>query len=127
MARVRQRWVSGVRFLRVTREPQRRSSSLHSRIACGNGRILLRVVYLSVQETQHPRRPCRSGFRVGREPPFPTVIAPGFVPFETLLRRAAAIVHHGGIGTTLHALTAGIPQLIPPMFDDQFYNARRDE
>jgi len=39
-----------------------------------------------------------------------------FVPFKPLLNRAAAVVHHAGIGTTALCLAAGIPQIaIPPM------------
>lgn len=48
-----------------------------------------------------------------------------YVPFQTLLPGVAAFVHHGGIGTTSHALLAGVPQLIRPMGFDQFDNARR--
>jgi UDP:flavonoid glycosyltransferase YjiC (YdhE family) len=48
-----------------------------------------------------------------------------FVPHSRLLPHAAAIVHHGGIGTVAQALTAGIPQLIVPGFLDQPDNARR--
>lgn len=46
-----------------------------------------------------------------------------YVPFSALLPRAAAIVHHGGIGTTAHALAAGIPQLVVPRIYDQPDNA----
>jgi UDP:flavonoid glycosyltransferase YjiC (YdhE family) len=46
-----------------------------------------------------------------------------YVPFRALLPRAAAIVHHGGIGTTAHALAAGIPQLVVPRIYDQPDNA----
>ena len=46
-----------------------------------------------------------------------------FVPFGTLLPRCAALVHHGGIGTTAQALRSGVPQLIMPMSHDQFDNA----
>jgi UDP:flavonoid glycosyltransferase YjiC (YdhE family) len=49
----------------------------------------------------------------------------GFVPLSTVLPRAAAIVHHGGIGTLGQALAAGIPQLTVPMILDQFDNSRR--
>ena len=38
-----------------------------------------------------------------------------FVPFGWILPRAAAVVHHGGIGSTAQGLAAGIPQLIMPM------------
>jgi UDP:flavonoid glycosyltransferase YjiC (YdhE family) len=48
-----------------------------------------------------------------------------FVPHGRLLPRAAALVHHGGIGTAFQALAAGIPQLIVPMFLDQPDNGRR--
>jgi len=48
-----------------------------------------------------------------------------YVPFGALLPRLAALVHHGGIGTTSQALRAGVPQLIRPMAFDQFDNARR--
>ena len=40
-----------------------------------------------------------------------------------MLPRAAALVHHGGIGTTSQALAAGCPQLIMPMAHDQRDNA----
>lgn len=48
-----------------------------------------------------------------------------FVPYHLLLPRLAAIVHHGGIGTTSLALQAGVPQLIRPVAYDQFDNANR--
>jgi rhamnosyltransferase subunit B len=48
-----------------------------------------------------------------------------FVPYHLLLPKLAAIVHHGGIGTTSLALHAGIPQLIRPVAYDQFDNANR--
>lgn len=48
-----------------------------------------------------------------------------YAPFSTLLPRCAAIVHHGGIGTSAQALAAGIPQLVVPMAHDQPDNAWR--
>lgn len=48
-----------------------------------------------------------------------------FVPHSRLLPRAAALVHHGGIGSAFQALVAGIPQLIVPVFLDQPDNGRR--
>ncbi|HEY7087715.1 MAG TPA: glycosyltransferase [Tepidisphaeraceae bacterium] len=50
-----------------------------------------------------------------------------YAPFGTLLPRCAALVHHGGIGTTAQALRGGVPQLIMPMSHDQFDNADRVE
>jgi len=48
-----------------------------------------------------------------------------FVPFSQLLPRAAALVHHGGIGTSAQALAAGVPQVVMPMAYDQLDNAHR--
>jgi rhamnosyltransferase subunit B len=47
------------------------------------------------------------------------------IPFGRLFPRAAAVVHHGGIGTTAQALLAGVPQLVMPMAFDQHDNADR--
>jgi len=48
-----------------------------------------------------------------------------YIPFSQVLPRAAAIVHHGGIGTVAQALAAGIPQLVVPFAHDQPDNALR--
>jgi rhamnosyltransferase subunit B len=48
-----------------------------------------------------------------------------YVPLASLLPRAAALVHHGGIGTTAEAFRAGIPQVITPFGWDQFDNVAR--
>ncbi|HEX8786854.1 MAG TPA: nucleotide disphospho-sugar-binding domain-containing protein, partial [Telluria sp.] len=50
-----------------------------------------------------------------------------YVPLRSLLPRVAALVHHGGIGTTAEALRAGTPQLVVPLAHDQFDNAARVE
>jgi UDP:flavonoid glycosyltransferase YjiC (YdhE family) len=48
-----------------------------------------------------------------------------YAPHSLLFPRAAAIVHHGGIGTMAQALRSGRPQLIVPYFADQIDNAAR--
>jgi UDP:flavonoid glycosyltransferase YjiC (YdhE family) len=48
-----------------------------------------------------------------------------FAPFQELLPLCAAVVHHGGIGTTARALAAGTPQLVLPWAWDQPDNAAR--
>jgi UDP:flavonoid glycosyltransferase YjiC (YdhE family) len=60
----------------------------------------------------------------------PTRLPPGvrhcaFAPFRRLLPRCAAVVHHGGVGTTAAALEAGCPQLVLPLAWDQPDNAAR--
>lgn len=50
-----------------------------------------------------------------------------YVPLHRILPAAAAIFHHGGIGTTAQALRAGVPQVVAPVFFDQFDNAARVE
>jgi UDP:flavonoid glycosyltransferase YjiC (YdhE family) len=55
----------------------------------------------------------------------PSDLPPGvehvaFASFSELFGRAAAVVHHGGIGTIAHALAAGIPQLVLPIVGEQF-------
>jgi vancomycin aglycone glucosyltransferase len=47
------------------------------------------------------------------------------VNHEKLFSRVAAIVHHGGAGTTTAAARAGTPQIIIPHNYDQFYWAHR--
>lgn len=49
----------------------------------------------------------------------------GYAPFTALFPRAAAIVHHGGIGTCAQGFAAGVPQLVMPMGFDQPDNAWR--
>jgi len=46
-------------------------------------------------------------------------------PHARLFPRCAAIVHHGGSGTTASALRAGTPQVLVPHVLDQFYFAHR--
>jgi rhamnosyltransferase subunit B len=55
----------------------------------------------------------------------PTVAHFEYVPFGQVFPRAAAVVHHGGIGTTAQALAAGVPQVVVPIAFDQPDNADR--
>ena len=43
------------------------------------------------------------------------------VPHDWLFPRMAAVVHHGGAGTTAAGLRAGVPSVIVPTFGDQFF------
>lgn len=72
----------------------------------------------------------RAVLLVGRGERGPSDLPPGMAAFEYaefshLLPRAAATVHHGGIGTTAQALRAGRPTVVVPASHDQFDNAAR--
>lgn len=57
--------------------------------------------------------------------PSEDVLTVGDVAHAALFPRCAAIVHHGGSGTTHTALAAGVPQLIVPHLLDQYDFAAR--
>jgi vancomycin aglycone glucosyltransferase len=57
----------------------------------------------------------------------PDCIAIGEVNQQALFAHVAAVVHHGGAGTTTVAAMAGAPQLLVPQMYDQHYWARRVE
>lgn len=59
--------------------------------------------------------------QLGAVPDDVTVLA--WVPQADLLPHVDVVVHHGGSGTTLGALTVGAPQLVLPQGADQFANA----
>jgi MGT family glycosyltransferase len=48
-----------------------------------------------------------------------------WVPQQDVLGHAAAAVVHGGSGSTLGAIAAGVPLVVMPLFADQPQNARR--
>ncbi|MFJ2306983.1 nucleotide disphospho-sugar-binding domain-containing protein [Streptomyces sp. NPDC087787] len=47
----------------------------------------------------------------------------GWVPLNLLLPSSVGIIHHGGSGTTLAALDAGVPQILLPDGSDRHVNA----
>jgi UDP:flavonoid glycosyltransferase YjiC (YdhE family) len=55
----------------------------------------------------------------------PGVRVEAFVPQAHVLGRCAAVVSHGGSGTTLGALAHGLPLVLVPQAADQFDNAAR--
>ena len=46
-------------------------------------------------------------------------------PQREVMPHAAAMIAHGGLGTTLLGLSAGVPMVILPLFADQLHNADR--
>ncbi|MCX6030430.1 MAG: glycosyltransferase [Chloroflexi bacterium] len=47
------------------------------------------------------------------------------IPFAWLFPRVAAVVHHGGAGTTAYGLRAGVPSVVIPFFGDQPFWGQR--
>jgi rhamnosyltransferase subunit B len=58
-------------------------------------------------------------------PPGENLAVAAYAPYSELFPRAAAIVHHGGVGTTAQALRAGKPMVVVPFSHDQPDNAAR--
>jgi len=48
-----------------------------------------------------------------------------YAPYGWLFPQMAAVVHHGGSGTTAFGLRAGVPSLVVPFLFDQFYWGKR--
>jgi UDP:flavonoid glycosyltransferase YjiC (YdhE family) len=55
----------------------------------------------------------------------PHVRVERWVPQAQVLAHADAVVCHGGSGSTLGALAAGLPVVVVPLFADQPYNGAR--
>jgi UDP:flavonoid glycosyltransferase YjiC (YdhE family) len=66
-------------------------------------------------------RPDRAAVR-RRLPPNVTVT--DWLPFAAVLPQVAGIVHHGGAGTVMAALAAGVPQVVVPGAGDRTVHAR---
>src|SRR5262249_8168234 len=47
------------------------------------------------------------------------------IPFRWLFPRVAAVVHHGGLGTSHCAARAGVPQVAVPFMGDQYFWGNR--
>lgn len=54
-----------------------------------------------------------------------TVYLVDSVPHSWLFPHVAAIVHHGGAGTTAAGLRAGVPSIVIPFFGDQLFWGQR--
>ena len=54
-----------------------------------------------------------------------TVLMVDSIPHAWLFPRMAAVVHHGGVGTTAAGLRAGVPSIVIPFFGDQPFWGQR--
>ncbi len=57
----------------------------------------------------------------------PGTLAVPFAPFSRVYPRCAAVMHHGGIGTTAQGLRAGVPSFILPWGADQSFAGMQTE
>jgi UDP:flavonoid glycosyltransferase YjiC (YdhE family) len=85
------------------------------------GRVLSGIRNLSVTVV------ATLGKHVDPGPQPPNVRIETHVPHAALLPRCDAVVSHGGSGTLIDALAAGLPQVVLPMGADQPLNAARVE
>ncbi|KAG2441956.1 hypothetical protein HYH02_009750 [Chlamydomonas schloesseri] len=90
-----------------------------------------------VDDTQQARRGCAGAAaapggpseataqraqQAGPQPPQQQqVFVVGDVPHDWLFPRVAAVIHHGGVGTTAAGLLAGCPTFIAPSFGDLYF------
>jgi UDP:flavonoid glycosyltransferase YjiC (YdhE family) len=63
---------------------------------------------------------CGGWARIGHEIAHPRILSIDAAPHAKLFPRVAAVIHHGGAGTTAAAARAGVPQVIVPHLLDQF-------
>jgi sterol 3beta-glucosyltransferase len=55
----------------------------------------------------------------------PSILRIADAPHDWLFPRMAAVVHHGGAGTTAAGLASGVPSIVVPFFADQPFWGRR--
>ncbi len=55
----------------------------------------------------------------------PDLLEINHAPYDWLFKRSAAIVHHGGAGTTARGLLAGVPNIVIPFTSDQPFWGRQ--
>ena len=82
---------------------------------------ITQIVINALRET-HQRGILLGGWsRLGSEDLPDFILQIDDVPHDWLFPQMAAVVHHGGAGTTAAGLRAGVPSVIVPSFGDQFF------
>ena len=84
---------------------------------------LARVVLEALKKSR--QRGVIVGTGLALERPSAAVLQVDYAPYGWLFPRAAAVVHHGGAGTTGQGLRAGIPNIVVPFTSDQPFWGRR--
>lgn len=84
----------------------------------------LRIVLESIRQSGI-RAILAKGWGGAEIPPQENVFVADFIPHDWLFDRVAAVVHHGGAGTTAAGLLAGKPTLVIPFGGDQPFWAMR--
>jgi sterol 3beta-glucosyltransferase len=93
------------------RDPQHVTQVLLEAIRLSGQRAILHAGWAGIRGTAVPN----------------TVYQLDYAPYGWLFPRMAAVVHHGGSGTTGFGFWAGVPTVIVPFLFDQFYWGRRIE
>jgi UDP:flavonoid glycosyltransferase YjiC (YdhE family) len=84
-----------------------------------------RLLIESVQKTGMRAVLSRGWAQLGSDDLPAHIHAVDYAPYEWLFPRTAAIVHHGGSGTTGAALRSGVPSMVVPFLADQPYWGKR--
>jgi UDP:flavonoid glycosyltransferase YjiC (YdhE family) len=93
-----------------------------------SGRIARHLADLTIEAVMlsHQRAVLIGGWAAAHERDLPDhIYALESAPHDWLFPRVAAVVHHGGAGTTAAGLRAGIPSVITPFMGDQPYWSQR--
>ena len=91
----------------------------------GVARDLVRLTVESLERSKQ-RAVLVGGWAEAHEGEFPeTVYTCDYVPHDWLFPRVAAVVHHGGAGTTAAGIKAGVPTIVIPFMGDQPFWGRR--
>jgi UDP:flavonoid glycosyltransferase YjiC (YdhE family) len=91
------------------RHPQQTTQLVLAALECSGQRAILQAGWAGIGETSLPE----------------SVYLLDYAPYAWLFPQMAAVVHHGGSGTTGFGLWAGVPTILTPFLFDQFYWGER--
>lgn len=88
-------------------------------IVVDNPGKLTQIVFNAVRQTGQRALISKGWGNIGGDNPPDNVLLLGKCPHDWLFKHVAAVVHHGGAGTTAAGLLLGRPTVIVPFFGDQ--------